>query len=146
MTYATELRGLLGTMEHFQRAQELGLGNQTTVAQVLEGTRKRIQRLIDTTCPDCFGRGWVYRAGSGEPDDPPDEVECDLCQGTGETDPRWARANKVMMYCQDCGKWLEVAQFPYEPYDLLCVHCWHEAIREMATAEKVGAHIEEHAP
>lgn len=130
MSYKTELRGLLETMERFQEAQELGLGDETVIAQAMEGTRKRIQRLIDTTCPDCWGRGWVYRKGSGEPDDPPDEYECELCQGTGQIDRRWASANRCLMYCQDCGKWLEVAQFPYEPYDLLCVHCWHRAIRQ----------------
>jgi hypothetical protein len=129
-----DVRELLGTMEQLQTTMDLGLGDRPTLLAALAGTQKRLQIILDTTCPECQGHGWRYRAGSGEPDDPPDEVQCELCQGTGQLDPRWAKATKGMMYCQGCGKWRQSAMGP-KTHDLLCIACWHRECMSEKTSE-----------
>jgi RecJ-like exonuclease len=125
-------RSLLDTMEHLQEAQDSGLGDRSTLSLAMEGVGERLREALQSICPICHGTGKVHCPGTWEQDDPADDVDCELCRGTGQIDPRWAKAIKIEMYCGDCGKWLEVAEAPDEGYDLLCIHCWHIAMREVA--------------
>jgi DnaJ-class molecular chaperone len=127
-------RTLLDTMERLQEAQDSGLGDRSTISLAMEGVGERLRAALEGICPICHGTGKVDYPGTWEQDDPADDVDCELCRGTGQIDPRWAKAIKTEMYCGDCGKWHKVAEAPDNLYSLLCIHCWHRAVREKVTA------------